>query len=292
MTDERDDQSIVEVVEHLEEDQIDLTVVHWVAGEKDPSPEQLSWLAKLHDERGEEFYSDLIFILLGRRYHKQEAHVMWDRVLSHRDSLTQTLGRNPGVVVAALDWQTNFQDDDNQEFNIIESDKLDDVLERAVVDGLTGLYDHETMLMLLEKELERARRHSEKCALLMLDLDDFKRVNDEYGHQKGDEVLVRLADIMLKNLRTMDTAGRFGGEEFIAILPETDSLAAIRSGERLRIAVEKEFSHDIGLTVSIGLACFPSNAVCADALLKKADDALYQAKDKGKNRVVSFSETN
>jgi diguanylate cyclase (GGDEF)-like protein len=230
--------------------------------------------------------------LLGRRYPKQEAHEMWDKVLSHRDLLVRTLGRNPGIVVAALDWQTNFQDDDNQEFNIIESDKLDDVLERAVVDGLTGLYDHETMLMLLEKELERAKRHTEKCSLLMLDLDDFKQVNDEYGHQKGDEVLVRLADVLLKNLRTMDIAGRFGGEEFIAILPETDTLAAIRSGERLRIAVEKEFSHDIGLTVSIGLACFPSNAVCADALLKKADDALYQAKDKGKNRVVSFSETN
>lgn len=286
MNDENDNNSKAEVVEQLEESQIDLTAVHWVAGDKQPNTVQQQLINSLRKERGEEFYSDLLFILLGNRYPKQEAHSIWNKILSHRDSLIQALGRNPGIVVAALDWQTNFQINAEQ-LSLIESSKLDDVRESAVVDGLTGLYDHDTVLTLLDKELERARRHSEKCSVLMLDLDDFKKINDNFGHKKGDEVLVTLGGLMRENLRTIDTPGRYGGEEFIAILPETDISSAIQSGERLRKAVKNEFSQDLALTISIGVACFPVDACNADELVLKADNALYQAKKAGKNQVVA-----
>jgi len=281
-----DESSKTEVVEQLEESQIDLMTVHWEAGEKNPGSGEQQLLDSLREERGEDYYSDLLFVLLGNRYSTKEAYTIWGKLISHRDSLIQALGRNPGIVVAALDWQTNFQNNTEQ-LSLIESSKLEDVRESAVVDGLTGLYDHDTALMLLKKELERAKRHSEKCAVLMLDLDDFKQVNDEFGHQKGDEVLIRLANIMRENLRTIDTPGRYGGEEFIAILPETDKSSAIQSAERLRKAVKIEFSKDISLTISIGVGSFPVDASNADELLKKADNALYQAKEKGKNRVVA-----
>ncbi|NNJ91678.1 MAG: GGDEF domain-containing protein [Gammaproteobacteria bacterium] len=281
-----DETNKTEVVEQLEESQIDLMTVHWEAGEKNPGSDEQRLLDSLREERGKDYYSDLLFVLLGNRYSSKEAQKIWDKLVSHRDSLVQALGRNPGIVVAALDWQTNFQNNTEQ-LSLIESSKLEDVRESAVVDGLTGLYDHDTVLMLLKKELERAKRHSEKCSVLMLDLDDFKKINDEFGHQKGDEVLIRLADIMRENLRTIDTPGRYGGEEFIAILPETDKSAAIQSGERLRKAVKNKFSQDIFLTISIGVACFPADGSSVDALLKNADSALYQAKDAGKDRVVA-----
>ena len=157
---------------------------------------------------------------------------------------------------------------------------------RSTSDGLTGLYDHDTLLTLLEKEIERARRYSETISLLLLDLDDFKQVNDVFGHQKGDEVLVQLADIIRETIRTMDIAGRYGGEEFALILPETDMAAAVQSAERLRASVATRLRQDVQLTISVGVACFPNQEQTVAALVRAADEALYSAKAKGKNCVV------
>ena len=188
--------------------------------------------------------------------------------------------------MAALDWQTNIVDNKAEELSLIESGKLETMLERTLVDGLTGLYDHDTLLKLLEKEIERARRYSETISLLLLDLDDFKQINDEFGHHKGDDVLAKVADIIREGLRAMDIAGRYGGEEFAAILPETDVTAAVQSAERLREVIEAQFRQDIRLTISVGITCFPCDGDEVDVLVKTADEALYQAKAEGKNRVV------
>jgi diguanylate cyclase (GGDEF)-like protein len=277
-----------EVVEHLEDEQIDLKIVRWAAGERELSSEQRQRLDQLRKERGEHFCSDLLFTLLGRRYPQMEAQSMWNQIIEHRDVLTRMLSRNPGIVVAALDWLSNLKADETMELSLIEYGKLEKILERAVVDGLTGLYDHDTLLALLKKEIERARRHTETLSLLLFDLDDFKQVNDKYGHQKGDEVLARLADIIRETIRTMDIAGRYGGEEFAVILPETDVIEARQSAERLSAAIEQSFRQDVQLTISVGIACFPDHGKGVDALVKKADEALYQAKAEGKNRVVVF----
>lgn len=187
-------ESTVEVVEQLQEEQIDLKVVRWVSGDWEPRSEQKEWLEQLRRERGDGFYSDLIFALCGCRYPRAEAHGIWTEIVAYRDELSRMLGRNPGVVVAALDWFSNFQRSDVSEFSLVESDKLESMLERSVVDGLTGLYDHDTLLTLLGKEIERGKRHTEKLSLLLLDLDDFKLVNDEHGHLEGDRVLAGVAD--------------------------------------------------------------------------------------------------
>ncbi len=279
-----------EVVEQLQEDQIDLAVVRWVAGERAPSSAQRRWVDQLRKERGEVFYSDLIFVLTARRYPLASAHKMWNEIVAHCEVPTGTLGRNPGIVVAALDYLTNCQGHEALEFSLIETGKLDKMLERAVVDRLTELYDHHTLLTLLDKEVERAKRYAEAGSLLLLDLDDFKRVNDDFGHQKGDEVLAQVASVIRQTIRSMDIAGRYGGEEFAVIVPESDGAAAIQSAERLCMTVEDRFQHNVKLTVSVGVASFPNDAQTVAALVKAADKALYAAKARGKNRVVASHE--
>jgi two-component system cell cycle response regulator len=161
----------------------------------------------------------------------------------------------------------------------------------AVRDGLTGLFNHRHSQELLVHEFDRAGRYSEPVSLLMIDIDHFKDVNDRHGHQAGDLVLRDVAGRLREGVRTVDVVGRYGGEEFIAILPHTGTDDAQRLAERLRRAIaERPFrvgDTEIRATVSIGVATFPSGRVGSAAeLIREADDALYRAKSQGRDRVV------
>jgi diguanylate cyclase (GGDEF)-like protein len=160
----------------------------------------------------------------------------------------------------------------------------------AVEAALTGLYNHRHCTEEMEDEFERATRYGTPLSLLMIDLDHFKTFNDENGHLAGDAALKTVGRILSEALRAVDTLGRYGGEEFVAVLPQTGEDAARRTAERLRRIVE---SHDFGagpsprrITASIGVACHPGcGARSALELLKQADLALYRAKEAGRNRV-------
>lgn len=160
----------------------------------------------------------------------------------------------------------------------------------AVTDGLTGLYNSRHFYRLLDEELQRSERYDHSFSLLMFDLDDFKKYNDRYGHLAGDDLLRELAGLVRTITRSSDLAFRYGGEEFILILPETPRPAALRMAERLRIAVQDhEFvvrgGTDVGrITISIGVATYPDDAQSAEDLVHAADMALLKAK-KLKNRV-------
>ncbi len=287
MKDKENIQTTTETVEQLEEKQIDLTVVQWTAGEGTPTAWEKLWYDNIRFERGNNFYSDIIFVLIGKKFAPPEAHTMWQEIIEHRDILAQLLDRNPGIVVAALDWLTNVHRSQYGEYTLIESKKLTNMLERSVVDSLTNLYDHDTLLTLLEKEVERAKRHQLTLSFILFDLDDFKQINDDYGHQRGDEVLTRVADMLRDTIRTIDISGRYGGEEFGIILPETDTQQAMQIAERLRQEIQTEFQKDLQLTVSLGVASYSKRGDNAESLIKRADDALYDAKAKGKNQVIS-----
>lgn len=155
-------------------------------------------------------------------------------------------------------------------------------------DGLTGLYNHAFVVKALEEEIERSKRYNSQLSILLVDIDDFKKINDTYGHLAGDHVLGKVAQILKQGLRTIDTVSRYGGEEFLAILPETDGARALTVGERLRRDVAKEdfsFGGDtINLTISGGVADFSLGAD-VNRMIKQADDNLYKAKREGKNRV-------
>ncbi len=175
----------------------------------------------------------------------------------------------------------------------IENATLHETVERqAVTDELTGLANLRAFLSRLEQEIERSRRFSTPLALVMLDLDHFKQINDEYGHQQGDEVLALVADVLRDFSRDIDAPARYGGEELAVVLPQTDSEGAEQLAERIREAVERlevprvdGGAGSLRLQASFGVASLPENAVDRAGLIAAADAALYRAKRAGRNRV-------
>ena len=165
--------------------------------------------------------------------------------------------------------------------------------EQAIRDDLTGLYLKRHFLDRLHEEIDRARRYGKPMAVLMADLDHFKRVNDERGHLSGDRVLREMARLILTSVRSSDIVGRFGGEEIALILPEQEAAGARRAAEKVRQAVEAsqfpaaDEGPPIEITLSLGVAVFPGDGDDVDALLSAADQALYEAKRQGRNRVCS-----
>jgi diguanylate cyclase (GGDEF)-like protein len=163
---------------------------------------------------------------------------------------------------------------------------------RSITDGLTGLFNRRHMMESLEEEAARHRRHERPFAVLMIDVDHFKQFNDRNGHQAGDDALVRTARVIQSALREVDRAGRYGGEEFVVMLPETDRASALDVAERIRAKMASEgFGPDgaatQSLTLSVGVAEFPRDGESIEAIIAGADAALYEAKRKGRNRVVS-----
>lgn len=164
------------------------------------------------------------------------------------------------------------------------------VARAAQTDALTGIFNRGAVIERLERELERSRRYGRPLSVLFFDLDRFKNINDTYGHQFGDRMLRELARIATQSVRSIDLIGRYGGEEFVAVLPETDGARALIVAERLRAAVAaRHFTLDSGeevrATVSIGVAVFPDHGATMDTLIRVADTALYAAKSGGRNRV-------
>jgi diguanylate cyclase (GGDEF)-like protein len=162
----------------------------------------------------------------------------------------------------------------------------------SLTDPLTGLWNVRYLSMVLAQEIERASRFDRPLALLMLDLDHFKRVNDRYGHQRGDAVLMELAQRLRDQVREVDTVARYGGEEFVVVLPETGTAGALNVAERIGAAVrDRPFggapARPLQLTVSTGAAVFPNHGQTSEELIRAADAALYAAKEGGRDRSLA-----
>lgn len=165
--------------------------------------------------------------------------------------------------------------------------------EMATIDRKTKLYNHGYFQNKLTEEMERAERYKTDLNLIIMDLDHFKNVNDTYGHVVGDEVLIKVAKTVKQQVRSFDTAARFGGEEFTVILPETDSVSAVCVAERLRRTVEilsfNASRRKLSITVSIGVTHFVHSAnITEDMFIEQADKALYYAKEHGRNQVAVY----
>ncbi len=162
----------------------------------------------------------------------------------------------------------------------------------AWTDFLTGVYNRRYLMEMGEKEFSRAKRYDRPLALMMIDIDRFKKINDLFGHPIGDSVLVTLAGLCREMLREQDYFGRLGGEEFLGILPETTLEDAVRAAERLRAEVSKARiqvdGQEISTTISVGVATVGGEDANLSICLKKADDALYEAKDAGRDKVIAF----
>lgn len=165
------------------------------------------------------------------------------------------------------------------------------VSEESITDKLTTLYNRNYFNSAINKELARSSRAGKPISLIILDIDDFKKLNDSCGHLKGDQVLRDVAFLVKNSIRTMDTAFRYGGEEFVVLLPETESNEAGKISERIRKSVEghnfvASEKHSGRLTVSLGLVTCNDSKLSAEKLLKEADSCLYKAKNSGKNKSI------
>lgn len=167
--------------------------------------------------------------------------------------------------------------------------------ELSVKDELTGVYNRRHFQRMLKMEWKRAVRFRRDLSVVMIDADHFKEYNDTFGHVQGDQVLKRLGGVFEKNLREVDTVARFGGEEFILLLPDTDKHGAIAVAEKLRKLVEREKCYDADgnetrkITISLGVATFPDDVGGIEDLIDHADIALYRSKEKGRNQVSCFA---
>ena len=210
--------------------------------------------------------------------------------------------KSSGTVIGVLDLYgsalpTGFDDSDVATIRTFAAQAtvaVDNVLlheeaqRLSITDGMTGLWNYRYFTMTVTKEIERAARFDRPLALLMLDLDHFKEVNDSFGHQRGDAVLIELAGRIRAEARDVDTIARYGGEEIVVVLPETDETGARQAAERLCNAVRRKPFGDPGqppirLTVSVGVAVFPVHGSTASSLLACADAALYEAKHAGRD---------
>jgi diguanylate cyclase (GGDEF)-like protein len=165
----------------------------------------------------------------------------------------------------------------------------------AITDGLTGLLNHRRFQERFSEELRRIERHPEPLSLILADIDHFKRINDTYGHPKGDEILKRLAGILKRMVRDIDIVARYGGEEFAIILINTEREGAYRLAERIRKTIEKRpftlkqvQERNISVTLSLGIASYPRDGKVKEDLISRADVALYRAKGEGRNRTCLY----
>ncbi|MHB0981172.1 MAG: GGDEF domain-containing protein [Thermoleophilia bacterium] len=172
---------------------------------------------------------------------------------------------------------------------------LKEIRELATRDPTTGLYNRRELRRFLDYELERSRRYGHSLALVMIDVDHFRDINDRFGHQAGDEALRHIAQVLLSGARTCDLLARYGGDEFAIVMTETTAEEARRGAERLRKAAgagpaevnsQEGPSGTVHVTISAGVAAYPGDADSSEALIEAADQVLYQAKRGGRNRVV------
>jgi len=164
----------------------------------------------------------------------------------------------------------------------------------ATTDGLTGLVNHRTFQVRLTDLLGRSERHGLPLALILTDIDHFKKVNDSYGHPVGDEVLRRVAKVVQESVRKVDIAARYGGEEFAVVLDGADAAGAVQLAERIRADVAKQVMQSekgtFSVTISLGIATVPGDATEKHALVERADQALYHAKHNGRNRTITYTQ--
>lgn len=171
-------------------------------------------------------------------------------------------------------------------FSEIETRVKTNLQNLAYLDELTGCVNYRSAIQVLEKEISRAARHKKNMTLVILDIDDFKRINDANGHKTGNEILKLFAASAIDNLRVEDTVARFGGDEFLFVLPETSPAQSLQVLEKIRVVFSKAaLSLNLNVTFSAGISCYPQHGHTKDMLFCSADNALFEAKNRGKDQI-------
>ncbi len=253
----------------------------------------LESLNKLADKKGAVVYQCALKLLTSIDIGLESSETHWHNALKHRMELSENLQRD-------IDLTTSFSDYLQSSTKLllhprlIESSLYENVINEKSHDKLTGLFNRPYFDDAYASQISMSRRYQDEFAILFLDIDNFKDVNDTYGHLGGDEALKQIAAIIIQQKRDSDIAARFGGEEFVLLMPRTDNINAFICAERLRkyISAHKinHQNQSFSVTVSGGIASYPFNSQDPRLLLEMADNAVYLAKGAGKNRISHFKE--
>ncbi|MBI3449547.1 MAG: diguanylate cyclase [Acidobacteria bacterium] len=257
--------------------------------------EAVQRLDQLSRDTGEQAASALIRLLSGIDFTEPDARSLVAAAFKQRISLEARTGRSIHVRIALFDLLVNVERKLTNP-RIIELPAFEKLERSAIYDHLTGTCNRAYFEGRLSHEIRRARRYGQSLSLLLLDIDDFKAINDRMGHPVGDSVLREVGRLIVENVRDIDIAGRYGGEEFSVILPETPRTGAFIVAERIRSEFQKryrrkgELDRALRVTVSGGLACFPEDADGPEGLVARSDEALYRSKRQGKNQITIYYE--
>lgn len=248
-------------------------------------------IESLIQTEGDLVCTTLFQVLCSLEVRPQQAQKYWREIIAHRQTMSERLHRTTSLMTATCDYFHHFSD---LLLNpkLVEVSTFDNVFQKSIYDNLTGLFNRAYFDETLEQQLSSASRYHSNVSILFLDVDNFKNINDTYGHQTGDYALQNIAEIIEYEKRDSDIAARFGGEEFVLLMPHTGTINALVLAERIRTKVAEQVieadGHSFSVTISGGLASFPVDALDSDSLLKLADSAVYQAKGAGKNIISSY----
>ena len=229
-------------------------------------------------------FSSLLENFVHLDFTEEEAEKHWTNILVCADELEKKLAKPVNAHLAIVDYFTSKEHRLNSPM-LIEIHVFKQTEKLAMVDSLTNVFNRRYMDIVLKKEFNRCERYNKSFSLCIMDLDNFKQINDSKGHQFGDLVLVELSTLIKNTIREEDVICRYGGEEFIIILPETDTAGAFYLAERVRKAVDlTPFFTDNNISFSAGTASYPACAQDITSLIRVADKALYEAKFTGKGK--------
>jgi two-component system, cell cycle response regulator len=271
-------------LEDLEENSMTFDLVSGLAGDRQLSEQENAVLSDLKKKRGELFYSDLLHTITHQFFPPAVAENIWNQILRHKYDMSYTLKRNIRIAVASLDFLSNLTSELRSP-TVIDEHRIAGIIDLSLRDGLTRLFNHTACFHKIKLELSRFERYGTVVSLMMIDIDDFKKINDTYGHTEGDGVLAILGKVINREIRDTDICCRYGGEEFTVILPSTDIHEAGKLAERLREKVEQSLPQGKLVTISIGVTSCDNKINSAQLLVDRADAALYLAKRNGKNRI-------
>jgi diguanylate cyclase (GGDEF)-like protein len=253
------------------------------------SPEALQTIVLRLARSGENLYSELLYYLTYRRFPPEQAENIWKAIMKHKRRLQEKLGRSVSFRVAALEYLTS-RNVLLRGVHLIARPEFETILSFVNIDEVTSVYSRRYFNARLAEELNRARRYGSMLSLLLIDLDNFKTVNESDGHLQGDAILRRLGRLLRDSTRQTDAPCRFGGDEFAILLPQTNREEALATAERIRSAAAGIRVHGKAgrlepLTLSIGGATFPADCEEPEELIALADQMCLEAKRAGKNCV-------